>query len=72
MTTIRPRLADVQSQLSTLLRADSEAAANGNGLVSRAEQTAAPAHVQQAAELVRAQSGPGTRVTIDALDTAQH
>jgi hypothetical protein len=70
MTTIRPRLADVQSQLGTLLRADSEAAANGNGLVSRAEQTAAPAHVQQAAELVRAQGGPGTRVTVDALDTA--
>ena len=67
MTTIRARVADVQNQLTTLLRDDVEAAANGNNLVSRAEQAAAPDHVKAASDVVRAAGGAGTRVTVDAV-----
>jgi hypothetical protein len=70
MTLIRARTVDVQATLATLLHEDSEAAANGNDIVSRSEQATAPPHVQQAAEQLRAQGGTGTRVTIDALDAA--
>lgn len=68
MTITRARIADVQTAVQPLLRQDVTAAAGNNTLLSRAEQAAAPAHVQAAAEQVRTAGGPGARVTVDAVE----
>jgi hypothetical protein len=68
MTITRARTADVQTAMQPLLRQDATAAAGTNALISRAEQAAAPAHVQAAAEQVRSTGGAGTRVTVDAVE----
>jgi hypothetical protein len=68
MTITRARITDVHTAVQPLLRQDAAAAAGNNALISRAEQAAAPAHVQSAAEQVRSAGGARARVTVDAVE----
>lgn len=67
MTITRAKLTLLESTAATLLKRDAERSAEGNELLSKAEQAKAPAHVQKAAAEVRDDGGPGTRVETDAL-----
>jgi hypothetical protein len=68
MSSVRAPVSAVTTQLATLLRDDVEAVANGNTLISQAEQASAPGHVRAAAETIRSQGGPGARVAVDAVE----
>lgn len=67
MTTTRAKLTLVETTAATLLARDADRAAEGNELLSKVEQSKAPAHVQRAATEVRDDGGVGARVGTDAL-----
>lgn len=64
----RARVGDLLDMTSRILSRETRAAADENGLLSKAEQAAAPSHVQEAAVVVRGAGGSGARVTVAALD----
>jgi hypothetical protein len=61
-------VADVATVLSAQIRRELQTAA-GNALLSRTEQAKALPYVQEAASEIRAENGPGARVSVDALES---
>ncbi|MCK6545843.1 hypothetical protein L6R52_08240 [Myxococcota bacterium] len=65
---IRAPKNEILSAVQAALRAEAEAAAGGNGVLSRAEQAAMPdGLLEEAARKVREERGPGARVDVDAM-----